>query len=80
MQAADFFFAARLLKGGKADVTFKEADADKVSMLLGVSVNDLLNPVVARTGWERQSDTIKVCVQLKTMLLFMLLAQRIGSG
>ena len=59
MQAADFFFAARLLKGGKADVTFKEADADKVSMLLGVSVNDLLNPVVARTGWERQSDTME---------------------
>lgn len=59
MQAADFFFAARLRKDGKADVTFKETDADKASMLLGVSVNELLNPAVARTGWGKQSDTIE---------------------
>lgn len=59
MQAADFFFAARLRKDGKADVTFKETDADKVSILLGVGVNELLNPAVARSRWGQQSDTME---------------------
>mgnify|MGYP004537124319 CR=1 FL=1 len=59
MQAADFFFAARLREDGKADVTFKEADADKVSMLLGVSIDELLNPAVTRSGWGQQADTME---------------------
>lgn len=59
MQAADFFFAARLRKDGKTDVTFKETDADKVSQLLGININELLSPTVTKADMKLQADAME---------------------
>lgn len=40
LQTAEFFFAARLQKNGTADVTFKEPDIEKASVLLGISIKE----------------------------------------
>lgn len=59
LQTAEFFFAARLKKNGTADVTFKEPDIEKASVLLGISIKELLDPAVSRTAWGTQADIME---------------------
>lgn len=59
LQTAEFFFAARLQKNGTADVTFKEPDIEKASVLLGISVKELLDPAVSRNAWGTQADIME---------------------
>lgn len=59
LQTAEFFFAARLQKNGTADVTFKEPDIEKASVLLGISIKELLDPAVSRNAWGTQADIME---------------------